>query len=287
MSPRASGPSPEPIYPLAEADRPTQSSDATSRCIVSEARSIVTSRRPAPADPPTRRHRGARGAFVVNALVAWVGVVVTLVISAAGGYASTTPDPGLYGLHPDGAAGVLSRVSDTLSYFTIWSNVVVAVSVTLAARRSRGGLAERVLRLDAVLMITVTAIVYQVLLAPTAVVVGWSRLTDPILHVVTPVVTVTVWLAFGPRGWVTSRVVPLALLVPLAWIVWLLGRGALVGAYPYDVANVTARGVGPVAVTLVLILVFGLAVACVSWGLEVLLRRRRATVGPGSTAAEG
>lgn len=218
--------------------------------------------------------RRAHWAFVANAVVAWVGVVLTVMISAANGYALTTPDPGMYGAHPDGAAGVLSRVSDTLSYFTIWSNVVVGISAILAARGARGGRLERVLRLDAILMITVTAIVYQVLLAPDADVVGWSRLTDPILHVITPILTVLVWLVFGPRGWVTARVVPWALAVPLAWIGWMLARGAVVGAYPYDFANVTAEGYGSVAIVLALILVFGLVVASVYWGLDVLLRRR-------------
>jgi hypothetical protein len=225
-------------------------------------------------DAPPRR---ARAAFSVNAVVAWTGVVLTLVISALGWYTPATPVDGLYGVHPDGAAGVLSRVADTVSYFTIWSNVVVAVSATLAARRRTGGLPERVLRLDAVLMITITAIVYQVLLAPSATVVGWSRLTDPILHVLTPLVTVLVWVAWGPRGWVSARVVSLSLLIPVGWIGWMLVRGAAVGAYPYDFANVATRGAGPVAGTLGLILVFGLVVASLYWGLDRMLVRRRAT----------
>lgn len=219
--------------------------------------------------------RAARAAFGLNAGVAWLGLVLTLVISGAGGYAESVPPRGLYGLHPDGAAGVVSRLADTLSYFTIWSNVVVAVSATLLVLRPlRTGFLDRVVRLDALLMITVTAIVYQVLLAPTADVVGWSRLTDPILHVVTPALTVLVWLVAGPRGWVTGRLVPFALVVPLAWVAWMLGRGAVVGAYPYDFTNVVTLGYGPVATTLVLILVFGLVVASVLWGVDALLTRR-------------
>lgn len=231
---------------------------------------------PGTADPRPLAGR-ARTAVAVNAGLAWLGIVLTVVISALGGYADSTPPRGLYGLHPDGVAGAVSRVSDTLSYFTIWSNVVVAVSATLLLRRRSGtpGLLERVLRLDALLMITVTAIVYQVLLAPTANVVGWSRLTDPILHVATPIVTVLVWAVCGPRGWVSARLVPLALVVPVAWIGWMLARGAVVDAYPYDFANVLARGYPAVFGTLGLILVFGLVVSAVYWGLDGLLDRRR------------
>lgn len=216
-----------------------------------------------------------RAAVAVNAGVAWLGIILTVLISAVGGYRDATPDPGLYGVHPAGAAGALSRVADTLSYFTIWSNVVVAPSATLLLLRPhRHDLLARVLRLDALLLITVTAIVYQVLLAPAAVVVGWSRLTDPILHVITPALTVLVWLYVGPRGWVRGRLVPLALTVPLLWIVWMLVRGAVIGAYPYDFTNVTTLGYGSVSRTMALILVFGLVVASAYWGLDVALRRR-------------
>lgn len=221
----------------------------------------------------------ARTAYVVNAVIAWTGVVLTVLLSGLGWYRDLPVEPGLYGDTGDGLAGVTSRLTDTLSYFTIWSNVVVAVSVTgLVARPVRDSAGWRVLRLSGLLMITVTAIVYQVLLAPTAIVEGWSRLTDPILHVVTPLVTIVVWAVWGPRGWIERREVGLALVVPLAWIGWMLARGAVVDAYPYDFANVAERGVGPVAVTLALILVFGLLVAAAYAGLERVLRRRETRV---------
>ncbi|WP_310526494.1 Pr6Pr family membrane protein [Nocardioides sp.] len=218
----------------------------------------------------------ARTAYAVNAGVAWLGIALTAFFSGMGWYDELKPEPGLYGNHPDGAAGAVARLTDTFSYFTIWSNVVVALSVSLLLTRPwRNTEVRRVLRLDALLMITVTAIVYQVLLAPTAVVSGWSKLTDPILHIVTPAVTIIVWLVWGPRGWITARTVPLALAVPLLWIAWMLARGAVIDAYPYDFANVTELGYASVAVTLAMILVFGLVVATIYWGIEVALRRRQ------------
>lgn len=220
----------------------------------------------------------ARRAYALNAAVAWLGLVLTVVLSALGWYREVPVEAGLYGNTPDGVAGVFSRLTDTLSYFTIWSNVVVAVSTTLLLQRPlRDTLVRRVLRLDALLMITVTAIVYQVLLAPTIDVEGWSLLTDPILHVVTPLVTVVVWAVWGPRGWISARLVPMALVVPVAWIVWMLLRGAVVDAYPYGFANVSDLGYASVALTLVMILVFGLLVAAAYWGVDVLLRRRSHT----------
>lgn len=222
---------------------------------------------------PSRAHT----AYAVNAGIAWIGIAATLLISALDGYARVPVELGLYGDTTPGAAGALARVVDTLSYFTIWSNVVVAISVTLLlARPLRDTLAIRVLRLSGLLMITVTAIVYQVLLAPTVDIEGWSLLTDPILHVVTPLLTVVVWAVWGPRAWITRREVPLALVIPLVWIGWMLVRGSVVDAYPYDFANVEDLGYASVATTLVFILVFGLVVAAAFWGIERLLLRRQA-----------
>lgn len=228
---------------------------------------------------PSEPTATARTAYVVNAVVAWLGVALTAFLSGMGWYDELPPEPGLYGGHPDGAAGSVARLTDTFSYFTIWSNVVVAVSVTLlAARPERDTVLRRVLRLDALLMITVTAIVYQVLLAPTAVVTGWSRLTDPILHVLTPIVTIAVWFVWGPRGWVDRRILPGALAVPLLWVAWMLARGAVIDAYPYDFVNAAELGYASVAATLAVILAFGLGVAAAYWAIDVALRRRRPAV---------
>jgi hypothetical protein len=198
--------------------------------------------------------------------------------SSSPGSARTPSNPssrGLYGIHPDGLAGVVSRLADTASYFTIWSNVVVAVTMTLLTRRPlRSTALLRTLRLDSVLMITITAIVYAVLLAPSTEVVGWSRLTDPILHQVTPAVTVLVWLVYGPRGWITGWTVPAALVIPVVWIAWVMLRGSVIDAYPYGFVNIAEYGVGPVAGTLAGILVFGLVVTAVYWGVDTALGRR-------------
>jgi hypothetical protein len=124
-------------------------------------------------------------------------------------------------------------------------------------------------------MILVTAIVYQVVLAPAADVQGWSRLTDPVLHVVTPVLTLVVWVVWGPRGWITGRLLPAALVVPGLWILWMLARGAVVDAYPYSFVNVVAEGYGTVAVNLVAVLALALVVAALLWGVDAWLTRRQ------------
>ena len=217
----------------------------------------------------------ARRAFLLNAVIAWLGVGLTLVFSVCDVYVRSKVDPGLYGDTQPGAAGALTRLVDSLSYFTVWSNIVVAVSATLLVRDpARDTVVRRVLRLDALLMILVTFVVYQLVLAPSIDVRGWSNLTDPMLHLVTPLLTLGVWLVWGPRGWITGRLVPLALVVPGLWIVWSLGRGAVVDAYPYGFVNVVDLGYGRVVVNLVAVLVLSLLLAGALWGIDRVLTRR-------------
>jgi hypothetical protein len=219
----------------------------------------------------------ARLALGINAVVAWLGVVLTVILSAVGAYRELPVDPGMYGDTGSGFPGAVARVVDTLSYFTIWSNIVVAVSVTLLLTRPfRDTWARRVLRFDGLLMIIVTMLVYQVVLAPSVDLAGWSLLTDPILHLVTPILTLLVWLVHGPRGWLTARLVPAALIVPVVWVVWMLLRGAVVDAYPYDFLNVVDLGYAVVLRNVFLVLVLGLVIAGVLAGIEALVARRRA-----------
>lgn len=221
---------------------------------------------------------GARAAFTFGAALAWLSVLASVFLSAGDLYPKTPVLPHRYGHNPDGAAGAVSRVIDTFSYFTVWSNLAVAVVWTAVARRPFvQSLTRRVLIVDSLLMITVTGIIYAVLLAPHENPTGVSVYSNALEHQVVPIVTVLVWLIWGPRGRVDARAVLFSFAIPLVWVAYMLVRGAVIGAYPYDFVNVATRGYGAVAVTIALILLFGVGLAALFWGLDVLRKRRSAT----------
>ena len=198
---------------------------------------------------------GARRWLALNAVLAWLGLAVSLTLTVTNIYPSTVTVPTRYGA--DHAAGLGSRLADWFSYFTIWSNIVVAVVTSLLAwGRPRVGAALLAARLDSVLLITITGLVYAVVLAPVSVQRGWENVSNTLLHQVTPVLTVLVWVVVGPRGWVSRRTVLHSLAIPIAWLVVMLLHGAFVGAYPYPFVDVAvlgyARALGNVAGILVL-----------------------------------
>ena len=219
--------------------------------------------------------RSARFWFTLNAAVAWSGLTLQTFLSATGMYPATATSPSQVGYNnPPGLAGMIPRLIDLFSYFTVLSNTIVAVVLTMLAVRAHGrGWRFRVVRLDSLMMILVTGIVYAVLLAPTASTVGWQVPANSLLHQITPSVTLLVFLLVGPRGWLTWRTLPAALVIPIIWVVYTLLRGAVIQAYPYPFINVVKLGYPTVLMNVAAIAVFGLAIGAVLLGVDRLLAR--------------
>jgi hypothetical protein len=142
-------------------------------------------------------------------------------------------------------AGRLLRVA---SFFTIQSNVLVAVtSAALAHRPDRDGRIWRVLRLDALVGITVTGIVYSTVLARIHEPKGWEQTsTNAVFHYAAPILAVAGWLLFGPRPRIERATVLWSLLWPLLWFAYTLAHGAVSDWYPYPFVSVTDHGYGRV-----------------------------------------
>lgn len=150
-----------------------------------------------------------------------------------------------------------TRLVRFCSYLTIWFNVLVAWSTfTLATGRDRDTRVWRALRLDAVVIATVGALVHFFFLLPLLDLSGWDLVADKLLHVVVPVLALAGWLVFGPRGRAERRDVLPFLVVPAGWLVYTLVRGELVSWYPYPFVDVGEHGYA-----IVLLNAVGVAVA--------------------------
>ena len=153
------------------------------------------------------------------------------------------------------------------SYFTILSNVIGATLLLVGAaawRATRSGRMD-LLRGGAVVYLTVTFIVFALLLSNTDVdlAIPW---VNSVLHEIIPVVIVIDWLIDPPSVRLTQRQGLLWLSFPAAWIVYVLIRGAIFGKYPYPFLDPANGGYASVAVYCVGILVLMVAVcATVVW----------------------
>jgi hypothetical protein len=208
------------------------------------------------------RLQAARGFHGLTALVTAFALVAQVVLTVVGDATLVDVDP----------PGVAERLFHLVSYFTILSNLLVLVTTLAAARDPHvDGPVWRVLRLDAVVAITITGVVHWFLLRPLLDLAGWPYAVDKLLHVAVPLLAVVGWVAFGPRRRVTRRVVLGALIYPFGWLFYTLGVGAATGWYPYPFLDVGENGAAAVAVAALAITLFLFVLSALVWWLDRVL----------------
>jgi hypothetical protein len=210
------------------------------------------------------RDKIARGWFALSAVVVLVGLVVQLVVTAR-----TTG-----GVFDSPAA----RVANVFCFFTILSNILVGgTSAALALRLNRPSRLFRTLRLDALIGIAVTGVVFHIALAGLHDLEGAAALADLLLHTVSPLLCVVGWLLFGPRPVITATITPgiagWSLAYPVLWLVFTLIRGAITDFYPYPFLDAHAHGYVRVALSCVIVGVLFIGLAFGAMLLDRLLVR--------------
>jgi hypothetical protein len=160
-----------------------------------------------------------------------------------------------------------ARIYRFFAYFTIQSNLLVAIAaVQLARDPARDGRGWRVLRVAGIAGIGVTGLVHFVLLRPLLDLEGADYVADKLLHMVVPVLAIVGWALFGPRPRVDRRAVTRAIIWPFAWLAWTLVVGGLSDWYPYPFLDHREDGVLAVVVACVGITALFLAVfALIAW----------------------
>ncbi|GEK23601.1 Pr6Pr family membrane protein [Cellulomonas xylanilytica] len=165
-----------------------------------------------------------------------------------------------------------TRLVRLFSYFTIQSNILAAVAAgMLLWRPDRRGRVFAVLRLDALLCIAVTGIVYHAVLAGLQELTPSGALANLMLHTVVPVGTVVAWLVVGPRPRLSAPVVGWSLVYPLGWIAYTFLRGAVVDWYPYPFLDVSEIGLQSALVRTGVVAVIFLLLAFAALGIERVL----------------
>jgi hypothetical protein len=191
----------------------------------------------------------ARAAAALVALVAWAGLVAQFSATFSAGY-------------PVG-----ETLWILLRYFTILTNLLVAVTMSVIALRGPGSAAW----IGGIsLAILLVGIIDATLLAGMPQQTGAANVADILLHKVTPLAVPAWWLAFAPKGKLTARDPLSWTLYPLTYFAYALLRGAIDGKYAYSFIDVTRHGWPPVLLTALLI-----AAGFVVAGFALLLLDRR------------
>ncbi len=162
------------------------------------------------------------------------------------------------------------------SYFTIDSNLLTIAVLLIGAARWRSARSEtfELVRGEAVLCMTVTFLVFAVLLSNTDVdtAIPW---VNSVVHEFLPIVILLDWLIDPPVKALTFRRGLWLLAFPIAWLVYTLIRGPLAGWYPYPFLDPANGGYGTVALYAVAIAMLGSILVAIIVVLANAMRTRR------------
>jgi hypothetical protein len=162
-----------------------------------------------------------RIAAAIIALVCWAGIAIQFATS--------------YGHTHD----VLTTLWNLARFFTIISNLAVAIAMTVVALGRRvspvvlGGLT---------LAILLVGIVYATLLRGLHPLSGPGLVANYLLHDVSPIAMGAYWLFLVPRGRLRWSAPWWWVLFPTAYFAYAIARGQLDHRYPYPFIDVTKLG---------------------------------------------
>ena len=188
---------------------------------------------------------------------------------------------------------VLRGLIDTVSYFTVLTNIAVAKVCSAAAlraeRESDGAGAGGGAKVDTArwpisfltspgtmtavaVYISVVGLTYSLLLRSIWNPTGWQLVVDRALHDAVPVLYVLYWLIFVPKQNLRWSQPLWWLIYPAAYCVYSFVFGAITGKYMYWFVDPTSLGYPRVFVHIALMLMFFLLLGEIAVGIGRLRR---------------
>ena len=139
-------------------------------------------------------------------------------------------------------------VVQLLSFFTIQSNIIVAVYCFASMRKQKFILNSSGFFGLALLNITITGVIFFLLLRNIYQPEGISYLTNIMLHYITPILMLLVFVVIRDRRPFEYKYVVYWMLYAAAYLGYSMARGAVIGTYPYPFIDLTKLSFGQVAV---------------------------------------
>ena len=199
------------------------------------------------------------------ALLTWFALILRLYLTA-----TTSPVPGASRIH---------LIANYFSFFTILTNLLVAVGLTLSsvAPSSRWGsvFSRPAAASGTAIYIAIVGVTYSFLLRDLWNPQGAEKVADVLLHDFVPLLYVAYWLVFVPKGRLRWNDVLYWLPYPLIYFGYSLVRGAMTGWYPYPFIDVNGIGYARVFTNAAMLVCGFLAVASLTVAGDRWLGQKR------------
>ena len=211
-----------------------------------------------------RKERFRKPSLLFIALVAWLALGLQLYVMLT---SSSAQEP----------HGILKALSYYFSYFTILTNLLVALSFTISAlmpaSRAGGFFSTPSARTAVVVYIVVVGIVYSVALREIWDPRGLQLVADRLLHDATPILCALYWVVFIPKRTLEWKDAFPWLIYPLLYLIYALIRGLTTHWFSYYFIDFTTLGWGSVAVNVLIISAGFLALSFLFILLNRLMKR--------------
>lgn len=155
----------------------------------------------------------------------------------------------------------LESVIRFFSYFTILSNLILAISFLIQAFQKK----TIEILTPITVYITIVGLVYQILLRHTWSPTGLQMIVDELLHSIIPGLVIIYWYLYEDKK-INYHQIPKWLIFPLVYLFYILIRGYYSGFYPYPFVDVSKLGLNQVFINSgLLIIVFILFCVLFVW----------------------
>jgi hypothetical protein len=132
------------------------------------------------------------------------------------------------------------------SYFTILTNILVALSITInfifSATQAGKFFSDVRTKSAIALYIGIVGVIYNLVLRQLWNPQGWQLVADISLHSVIPFFYIVYWLFFVTKGKLEWKNALPWLIYPLAYLPWILIIGVTIKLYPYPFVDVSLIG---------------------------------------------
>lgn len=169
----------------------------------------------------------------------------------------------------------LKTLTNFFSYFTILSNLLVAVCLTsvLITPLSKAGsfFSKAGVQSGIAVYIFIVGLVYNLVLRSIWNPKGWQLVADNLLHVSVPLLYIIYWFFYTPKKVLHWKAILPWLLFPALYLAWSLLRGPVADWYPYPFIHAGNLGYVKVAINSLFVLI---AILLTGLGLVAINRRK-------------
>jgi hypothetical protein len=146
----------------------------------------------------------------------------------------------------------LAAIAVTFRYFTVQSNMFVLIWMLVAIiyweRRREHPILRPVVKGAFTVYITVTFLVFFILLQSLVNPQGLDFYVNAIVHYVTPIAFIFDWILYEKKGSYQWRYALIWLVYPLAYLIFAQAYGSLTGDYLYPFLNLPELGINGLAI---------------------------------------